>query len=362
MVSIESVEYQPDYVSLPGGTLQDILEERGMPQSQLARRTGLSPKHINQIINGKIGISADVAISLENVLGVPARFWLAREARYREYKAREEKRQRLADEISWTDNFPIKKMAEYGYIEKRKGGLPQLQNLLRFFGIASPGEFSVWWDRLQPTFRISSQKKPDKYALAAWLRKGELEASEIDCAPFSKDGFSGVLKDIRALTQQPPERFQTKLTELCSRYGVAVVFVPELPNSYVSGATRWLSKSKALIQLSFRFKTADMLWFAFFHEACHVIKHHKKRSMFLRDDSRDDDMDEEREANKFAANILIPPKEYRSFARPNLTENNIREFSERIGIDPSIVIGRLQHDKYLPYNSMLNKIKTRCTW
>ena len=45
----ERCRYAPDYALPPGGTLVEVLSERGMSQAELARRAGLSAKHVNQI-------------------------------------------------------------------------------------------------------------------------------------------------------------------------------------------------------------------------------------------------------------------------------------------------------------------------
>ena len=52
--------------------------------------------------------------------------------------------------------------------------------------------------------------------------------------------------------------------------------MPELPKTGTSGATRWLTPEKALIQLSLRHKSDDQLWFTFFHETGHVLLHGKR--------------------------------------------------------------------------------------
>jgi len=77
--------YTPDWVSTPGETLADILEERNMSQSELAQRMGLPKKTINQLIKGKAEITIRIAYKMELSLGVPsARFWIERERDYRE--------------------------------------------------------------------------------------------------------------------------------------------------------------------------------------------------------------------------------------------------------------------------------------
>ncbi|MCK5689276.1 hypothetical protein KAI87_08400 [Myxococcota bacterium] len=54
------------------------------------------------------------------------------------------------------------------------------------------------------------------------------------------------------MTTESPDVFLTTLIEECASAGVAVVFVPELPKTRVSGCTRWLG-NKAVIQLSLRY-------------------------------------------------------------------------------------------------------------
>lgn len=60
-----------DWADPPGRMLQRELDAQGLTQSQLATRTGLSTKHVNLVVKGTALLSPDVAISLEQVLGVP---------------------------------------------------------------------------------------------------------------------------------------------------------------------------------------------------------------------------------------------------------------------------------------------------
>lgn len=91
--------YQPDYAVPPGATLKETLEAKTLSQADLALRTGLAEKTISQIINGIAPISYDTAAKLELVLGIPARFWNAREHSYREALVRIEEEERLAQDV-----------------------------------------------------------------------------------------------------------------------------------------------------------------------------------------------------------------------------------------------------------------------
>lgn len=85
-------QYTPDYVSPPGETLQEMLEERGMSQTELAIRTNIPIKTINEIINGKAAITPETALQFERVLGAAVSFWNNRERHYREALAQQEKK------------------------------------------------------------------------------------------------------------------------------------------------------------------------------------------------------------------------------------------------------------------------------
>ena len=70
--------FNPDWISPPGETIIDVLEERGWSQAEFAERVGFTTKHVNRLVSGNASISDDAAIRLERVLGGTAGFWLAR--------------------------------------------------------------------------------------------------------------------------------------------------------------------------------------------------------------------------------------------------------------------------------------------
>lgn len=71
MIESADVSFRPDYAILPGETLRESLEALGMTQVDLSRRTGLSTKHVNQIIQGVAPTDRDpeLAGALQDVPG-----------------------------------------------------------------------------------------------------------------------------------------------------------------------------------------------------------------------------------------------------------------------------------------------------
>lgn len=360
-------QYFPDFVSPPGETLQETLETVGMSQAELAERTGRPKKTINEIIKGKAAISPDTALQFERVLGISATFWNNRERQYREAMAKLAEQERLQEQVAWLKKLPIKPMAKLGWIRRVKEDVRQLLEVLNFFGVASPQELQSFWNRREVNFRMSPSLKANYWVVLAWLRKGEIEAKTVRCAPFDQKTFRSALIHIRSLTAEEPKVFQPQMVSLCAQSGVALVFVPEIPGVRVSGAVRWLTPSKAMIQLNLRYKTDDHLWFTFFHEAGHILRHDKRLTFIEQFHQRKvsidkDPMGMEEEANKFAANFMIPAVSYQKLAlKRSISKEDIKLFANEIGIAPGIVVGRLQYDGRLPY-SYCNELKRRFEW
>jgi HTH-type transcriptional regulator/antitoxin HigA len=350
-------EYSPEVVSPPGATLQEVLDDCGMKQAELAIRMGRPKKIINEIIKGKRAITPETALQLERVLAIPASFWNNRERYYREFVARREEDERLRAYRSWLRDFPVREMENLGWIEKRDDTADKVKEVVSYLGISSPKQ---WMDMIPAmALRRSRARKMSLASVAVWLRKGEIEGKKIECSPFDRKRFLEALDDARDLTITQPKEFIPQLRSMCAESGVAVVFVQELPRAHVFGATRWLEPGKALIQLSLLYKTSDQLWFSFFHEAGHIVLH-GKRKVFLEVGGLP--KEEEAQADQFAANRLIPPAEYRRFkTRSPFGSSRVIRFARMIGIHPGIVVGRLQHDRLLP-PSHLNGLKRNIKW
>lgn len=345
--------FSPDWVSPPGDTILDVIEEKGWTQAELAIRLGYSPKHVNQLIKGKVPLTEDAALRLESVLGSTVGFWLMREAKYRERMARVDATEKHSSWTGWLDDLPVKEMMTAGVITKRRNDAktkPQIvDDCLRFFRVASPEEWRGQYGSMQASFRRSRAEQSDIGAISAWLRMGEQQAEKLDGPKYDADRFIAALREARTLTTQEPEQFEPRLRALLAAAGVLFVLVPAIPRAHVSGVARWMNGQRPLIQLSLYGKTNDKFWFTFFHEAAHILLHAKeKRSVFLDDPNHASlDVPEEHEANAWAANQLIPA-EYKVVLPALKQKEVVKDFARQLGIHPGIVVGRLQHDGLIP--------------
>nr|WP_323252942.1 HigA family addiction module antitoxin [Spirulina sp. CCNP1310] len=356
--------FSPDWVSPPGETIADLLEERDWTQAQLAERLGYTTKHISQLINGKAPITEDTALKLERVLGSNAVFWLNREAQYRAEVAKIEEQSLLLSWVDWLDQLPVKDLMDQGVIPKcrldAKHKPTVVKDLLTFFGVASPDDWQKHYVGMQALFRKTRHDQCDVGAISAWLRQGEIAAEELQIPKYQKAKFEKAVQELRKLTVLEPVEFLPTIKQLCWSAGVVLVFVPSVPRARTSGVARWLNLHKPLIQLSFYGKTNDKFWFNFFHEVAHILLHaDQKKDIFLDDWEQGEKLEsqQEREANQWAKTFLIP-SEYDAELLDLKTKDAVTKFAAMLGIHPAIVVGRLQHDKRISMTWM-NEFKQK---
>lgn len=352
--------FSSDWVSPPGDTIADILEERDWTQAQLAERLGYTKKHISQLINGKASISEQTAIRLERVLGSSVAFWLKREAQYRAQLASIEEESRLQSWVPWLDSLPVKELMRQDLIPTHrlvpKNKPEVVKNLLRFFGVASPDEWKQIYSRMEYNFRRTQEEQSNIGAIAAWIRQGEIIAEQLECPKYNKAKFEKVARRLRELTTSEPQEFIPTIKQLCYESGVVFVIVRAVPGAHVSGMARWLNPHKALIQLSLYGKQNDLFWFAVFHEIAHILLH-KKEDIFLDEYDKDSSISssKEDEADIWSRELLIPAK-YESDLPYLQNKQDVTNFAKELGIHPAIVVGRLQRDGFIG-NNQLNSLK-----
>lgn len=356
----EATSFRPAWVSPPGDTVADLLEERGWTQTELAERLGFSRKHVSDLVHGKATITAESANALALVLGSTPAFWLSREAMYRAALILQDDLDVDADERGWLDQLPVAFMEKRGWIATSKALGDRVRACKTFFGVASVSAWETTYATPVAAWRTSKRAANERGAAAAWLRQAEIQAQARSCAPWNSARLRAALPRLRALTlhSAAPEAFVPELTSICAEHGIAVVFVPAPPGCAVSGATRFLTPTKALLALSLRYKADDHLWFSFFHEIGHLLQHSKKL-MFLEglDRLRDD---EEREADQFARDVLLSPAQMGELAAVT-TPEQVVALATRFGVSPGIVVGRMQHDKLIPFDTF-NDLKAEYRW
>lgn len=341
MTTYIAADPQFDFTPPPGRLLQRELDARGISQAQLAARTGLSTKHINLVIKGTAPLSPEVAVTLEQILGTPAETWLRLEAAHQAHEARTERRNALTGFVEWAKSFPRQLLIDREVIDKTDSGPDVAAKLLAFFSVASPSAYTKTWLEPQASYKRSQVHAIDPNLTALWLRLSELQATRLvtNAPTYDPAKLRAVATQLPKLTVNEPGKAFTKAQELLLDAGVVLVFVPEIPNTRISGVSRWINGTP-MIAVTSRYKSFDGLWFTLLHEIAHVLLH-PKRSTFVDEGFKaDDDADaQETAANTFAEDHLIPPA-HRAALTATTTPTGIVSLAKELGVSPSLVAGQ----------------------
>jgi HTH-type transcriptional regulator/antitoxin HigA len=354
--------FEPNWISPPGATVHDLLKERGCTVYEFAEASETDVHSVARLIFGLEKLDEQWASKLASVLGSSPTFWLRRERQYRDDLDKLSSHSSGEDLRSWLEEVPVRDMIKWGWIDDGDDRHRTLTNVLSFFGVSS---LDSWKLRYEPILCTTALRKSTKFssrlpAVAAWLRQGEILASEIDCAPWNPGRLSHVLEEARTLTRiGDPTEFVPRLTKLFASSGVAVVIARAPSGCPVSGAVRFIDSDQALMLLSFRYLSDDQFWFTVFHEAGHLILH-EHDELFLEGIQRVQNR-AETEADEFAKVKLFGVRGIAALTEIPLNKFSIARFARRTGVSPGLIVGQLQEMGRVPYKHF-NYLKTRYSW
>lgn len=340
-------EFTPEWAVSPGHLIQRELDAGGFSQTDVASRTNLSTKHLNQVLKGHVPLSPDVGLALERVLGVPAELWLRMDVSWQAHRAREIAQKSFAAMGSWVHKFPLSVLRSSGVIDAATSASVQVEKLLRFFQVADTEAFDRVWLEPQASYKRSQKFEIDPYATALWLRLAEVEAelSLGDTPAFNAGKLRDVAPTLPMLTREPLKKGFRHAQKELRKAGVLLVFIPEVEGTRICGASRWLGTGHPIIALSGRHKFHDIFWFTLLHEAGHILLHPKRATYINVEKKRgvhDDEDSLESSADQFAESLLLTERDRRELAEIDTAED-LTAFAERVGLAVGVVAGQYAH-------------------
>ena len=356
-------EYKDIVAFHPGYYIADIIEDMEISQAEFAARLGTTAKTLSQLLNGQANISNELAKKLSVMMGTSAEVWQRLQNTY------DQKLIEIQQAKDFDAQKEVMKQIDYRYfvdivgLPKTKIIEEKIVYLCSFFKVS---DLRIM---LRPDFLVnfrsgtsdSSEKKVINSR--AWIQTAMNMAKAIETEPYDAQKLKAYLPELRSMTVQDPEVFLPRMREIFAECGVAFVLLPHLKNSGVNGAVKWVNNERVVLAMNNRGLNADKFWFSLFHEIKHVFQQ-KIKTVFISssvEEMVDYNNALEDEADRFASNYLIPPKDLRRFSPTKYTsDNEIVEFANSIGIHPGIVAGRLQHEKIIPQNRC-SKLKEKYT-
>jgi HTH-type transcriptional regulator/antitoxin HigA len=308
-------------------------------QTDLAHKLGMKPQQVQRYeATDYMGASLGRLIEISKVLGVKASgtfegpklmggsvfAWGA------------------ADDVVWSQ-LPYKEMIKRKWFDLPRGSNP-IERVKEYFLQAAGPQFATAFHRK----KMRSGNVPNEYALIAWqariLERVRRKRQAGGIGEFALD--DRWLPELVRLTKlkDGPRRARSLLAEK----GIVLIIERHLPGSYLDGAAMLGDDETPVIGLTLRYDRLDNFWFVLLHELGHVYLH-------LFDGLRFDFFDEESgnggdaietAADKFALDALIPEESWNHcLSRFALSEEAVRIDAEAIGVDPSIIAGRIRKER-----------------
>jgi HTH-type transcriptional regulator/antitoxin HigA len=356
----------------PGQRIAAALIEKGWTQRVLAIVLGLDETGINKLIADKRPVSAEMALALEDVLGVPAEELLHLQKSYDLHRARYAARPDPArsTRAQLFGELPVAEMIRRGWLDTHDvRNVPAVESALtKFFGVESPGQIEILPHAAKKT-AVFSEPTP---AQLAWLYRVKQIAGEMLVARYSPPAGQLAATKLRVLLSAPEEA--RKAPRVLAECGIRFVIVESLTSAKIDGVCFWLDAGSPVIGMSLRYDRIDNFWFVLRHELEHVFRGHGQTAMMLDTELEGERagigvevVEEERVANRAAAEFCVPQDQLQRFiARkaPFFSERDIAGFARTLAIHPGLIAGQLQHktgryDRFRTHLAQIRSIVTR---
>lgn len=342
-----------------GNIIKEYLEERDISQKELSGRIDVSEKQLSKLLNGKARLTEDMALKLEKVMpDVLASYWLNYEARYQEYLAREKEEasleeldlKEIAKRFRFKDVFPH---SDLSLVE-------QAIAMLKLLGVSSFAQYR----KACPTCNMEfMQDGGDPESVVVWLRlcEEEIEKQNYDLTTvnYSPTVLKKMLPTLKAIAfNEDIDSSLSNCRKLLNKSGVYFVVRPAIPGAKVRGVL-FTHMGHPVICVSQRYQTHDHVWFTILHEIGHLLLHYSVKRAYIMLEEYESEDGKDCEANTFARDFLVDVVAYENFAHSGVINkaSEIRKFASEQGVAPGVIVGFLQHDGYIRYDSALNALK-----
>lgn len=344
-------ELTPAIAIHPGEILKDELRERGIKQKEFALLTGIPQTQLNEIIKGKRGINADIALVISKALKMDAALWLNLQSNYELdlAKINEKNSIRLAAIDQWEmvkPYIPYKFYRKHGVLSGNPvcdvpvvKAIYDVQNFEQLAGVYSQTTFA--------RFRKSDKLSIDKINLVGWVKLVNYQASKIAVPNFDARKQNELVTELKVIYRKN-KKTVAKTIDTLARYGIKLIVQPHPEKCAVDGISFW-SNGNPAIGISLRHKRIDNFAFTIMHELGHIFLHliNDNTAQFIDLDKEHNTPEykkskEEKEANEFSRNSLIEKRGWDDFINdnPHFVEESIKSFANKMEIHPGIVLGR----------------------
>lgn len=345
----------PGEATHPGEILKEELEALNLSQADFAKQIGYQKSQLNEIISGKRGINADLALLLQEALNIDAEYWMNAQKLYELDVARIKQKNHLRLEAlaQWKmieDYVAVNLFKSQGLlcgdpvldipVVKKIYKVPDFENLA---GIYANDNYK--------RFRKSEKLSSDKVNLVGWVKLVEYKADQLTVSKFDYKQKNDLIKELNQIIYKN-KKLKERVAELLKEAGIKLVYQEKYEKTPVDGVSLW-SDGNPAIGMTLRHNRIDNFAFTLFHELGHIYLHllNDNKAEFIDLHIGDEDnkkSKEEKEADEFALDCMIDKERWEKFYENNhkyAKDTAIKKFSKEVKVHPAVIRGRLCHER-----------------
>lgn len=338
----------------PGYFIREQMELREWIQDDLAEVMGFTVKHLNKILQDKQPVTLDVARILGEVFNTSAEYWVNINTGYRLWLSQEKtEKEKEADlKAIIYERMPVKDMLVKKWLQPFKSATELSKQVVDFWGWKKL-DFSILDEQYLPFLTRKSDAWNQfnaSYAIT-WYRKALIEADNFTHLPYNKQNLEKIFEQLSTYTIE--ETGINQFIKELEAAGVIFFVLPHLQKTYLDGAAFFSGKNPVIVYTG-RYKRIDNFWFTVVHEIAHILNHLDDETPFVLDNFKAGDVSKmETEANMLAAEKLKHTQiiDYLESYLGYLPVSRVEECAAEYKIHPSIIIGKLAHEKKISYSN-----------
>ena len=332
-----------------GKYLKEYLEFNNLSQTEFASRLGITQKHMNEILNGKMSITLERAAQIYHLTGISIEFIINTENRklVSEYLLK-----KYGDEKNIQDTikkqFFISELAKREWVDFKDptNAIQNYMDLIDFLKVSNLEALSMVQEKT-----LFKKTGEDMNKISLWIARCDELAKNQVIKEYVPVAFNFLIEDLKseAYKNYSLENIKTIL----NNYGIYFVVEKALTGSKVRGCMRVKGKNPA-IYITKNYKGKDSFFFELFHELGHCKSDYNeaKNKVIIEGDEK-----QEQRADEFALNTMIEKDIWKDIEK-DYTENNLLKISKENKIPMSFIVGRLARVDKIKYQSKLyNKYK-----
>ena len=335
----------------PGTILRYELEDREISQKDFAVMIGMQKSHLNELIKGKRPITKSIADKIEDVLGISAVSLVNMQTQY-EYDIKVIEK-RGVEELEaqntlslYNEIFDVKTL--FKRIGKEQAtAVQKIHYISEMLHLPQPAELKMDTSGM---FKKSAKTGQDPRMLMTWKILAEFNAKRQSVSqPFDRARRNEV---INALAKALHDNHSTENTvkEILAAEGIAFCIEEKVDKASVDGYS-FIEDGTPYIILTRRYERIDNFAFALMHEIGHIYLHYldgSRSNCKLSIPDYDNESADEKEANTFAANALIPNEEWKNAPKvrmnPTMIQRKYTQWAIEKGLNKWIVLGRISYE------------------